>query len=111
MNISKFIAIILLSAGILIGCTGAPMKTQNLNEGEYTVIGRGEGSATGIMLFQFIPIGQNDRFVRAQNAAIQSSGGDAMINTQVEERWFWAWVLNGYKTTVSGDIVKTNQNN
>ena len=50
------------------------------------------------MLFQFIPIGQNNRFSRAQNAAIERNGGDAMINTQVQESWFWAWVLNGYKT-------------
>jgi len=28
-------------------------------------LGTGEGSSTGIMLFQFIPINQNDRFVDA----------------------------------------------
>ena len=111
MNILKIITFIFLSAGILMGCAGAPMKTQNLNEGEYTVIGHGEATATGIMLFQFIPIGQNNRFSRAQNAAIERNGGDAMINTQVQESWFWAWVLNGYKTTVFGDIVKINQSN
>ena len=58
------------------------------------------------MLFQFIPIQQNDRFVRAQNAAIASRGGDALINVEVQEDWFWAWILNGYQTTVSGDVVK-----
>ena len=109
MDTHKVIATVLLSAGIIVGCSGVPMRTQNLNKDEYTVIGQGEATATGIMLFQVIPIGQNNRFVRAQNAAIKSKGGDAMINTQVQESWFWAWVLNGYKTTVSGDIVKLNQ--
>lgn len=109
MSILKVITTILLSAGILVGCTGVPMKSQNLNKDEYTIVGHGEATATGIMLFQFIPIGQNDRFIRAQNAAIRSKGGDAMINTEVQESWFWAWVLNGYKTTVSGDIIKFNQ--
>ena len=101
---------ILFSVVILSGCTGVPMKTANLNEGEYTIIGHGEATATGIMLFNVIPIKQNNRFVRAQNAAIKSKGGDAMINTQIKESWFWAYILNGYKTTVSGDIVKLNKN-
>jgi hypothetical protein len=104
--IFKRIAIISLSIAVLAGCTGAPMRTENLNEDQYTVIGHGEANATGIMLLGFIPIGQNSRFVRAQNAAIQRNGGDAMINTQVQERWFYAYILSGYTTTVSGDIVK-----
>ena len=29
-----------------------------------------------------------------------------MINVEVQEDWCWAWVLNGYQTTVSGDVVK-----
>jgi len=102
----KAFSTILLSSVMLAGCSGVSMKTQNLNESEYTVIGHGQATATGIMLFQFIPIQQNDRFVRAQNAAIESRGGDAMINVEVQEDWFWAWILNGYQTTVSGDVVK-----
>ncbi len=91
---------------VLAGCTGTPMKTQQLDSSQYTVIGHSEATATGIMLFGFIPIQQNSRFVRAQNAAIKAKGGDALINTQVQENWFWAWVLNGYTTKVSGDVVK-----
>ncbi|MCP1446625.1 hypothetical protein J3D54_005757 [Pseudomonas sp. GGS8] len=53
-----------------------------------------------------IPIQQNNRFIRAQDAAIKAKGGDAMINTQVQENWFWAWVLTGYTTKISGDVVK-----
>lgn len=82
------------------------MKSSQLESSQYTVIGHGEAQATGLLLFGMIPIQQNNRFVRAQNAAIQSKGGDAMINTQVQENWFWAWVLTGYTTTVSGDVVK-----
>lgn len=106
MKMVKALSTILLSALILVGCSGTSMKTQNLDETEYTVIGPGQATATGIMLFQFIPIQQNDRFVRAQKAAIESQGGDALINVEVQEDWFWAWILNGYQTTVSGDVVK-----
>jgi ABC-type uncharacterized transport system auxiliary subunit len=93
----------------LAGCTGTPMKTQQYDKSQYTVIGHSEGKATGLMLFGFIPIQQNDRFVRAQNAAVQAKGGDALINTQVQENWFWAWVLSGYTTTVSGDVVRLSR--
>lgn len=104
-NKSKILASMLLAMAVT-GCTGTPMKTANLDSSQYTVVAHSEQSATGIMLFGFIPIGQNDRFVRAQSAAIKAKGGDAMINTQVQEKWFWAWVLSGYTTTVSGDVVK-----
>jgi len=106
MKMVKVLSTILLSSVILAGCSGTSMKTQNIDESEYTVIGPGQATATGIMLFNFIPIQQNDRFVRAQKAAIDSRGGDAIINVEVQEDWFWAWVLNGYQTTVSGDVVK-----
>ncbi|MDE1169052.1 MAG: hypothetical protein PW845_27625 [Pseudomonas sp.] len=96
----------LLCTAALAACTGTPMKTQQLDSQQYTVIGHSEASATGIMLFGIIPIQQNTRFVRAQQAAIKAKGGDALVNTQVQEKWFWAWVLSGYTTTVSGDVVK-----
>lgn len=107
-SISKAIATAALGL-VLAGCTGTPMKTQQYDSSQYTVIGHSEGKATGLLLFGFIPIKQNDRFVRAQNAAIKAKGGDALINTQVQENWFWAYVLTGYKTTVSGDVIKVNR--
>ena len=90
----------------LAGCTGTAMKTHQYDSNQYTVVGHSEASATGLMLLGLIPIGQNDRFVRAQTSAIQAKGGDALINTQVQEKWFWAWVLNGYTTKISGDVIK-----
>lgn len=93
---------------VLAGCTGAPIKSAHYDSSQYTVLGHSEASATGLMLFGLIPIRQNSRFVRAQDAAIKANGGDALINTQVQEKWFWAWVLNGYTTKVSGDVIKLN---
>ncbi|MFI8479132.1 hypothetical protein ACIGCM_00970 [Pseudomonas sp. NPDC078700] len=104
-HLSKFVAWVVFGL-VLAGCTGTPMKSQQYDSSQYTVLGHSEASATGIMLFGFIPIRQNDRFVRAQNAAIRAKGGDAMINTQVQENWFWAWVLSGYTTNISGDVIK-----
>ncbi|MGI4840937.1 MAG: hypothetical protein ACRYF9_25370 [Janthinobacterium lividum] len=102
-----------VAAGIfglaLAGCTGTPMTSTHYDSSQYTVLGHSQASATGLMLLGVIPIRQNTRFVRAQNAAIAAKGGDALINTQVQEKWFWAWVLNGYTTTVSGDVIKLNK--
>ncbi|MCF4997975.1 hypothetical protein GIW70_09580 [Pseudomonas syringae] len=103
--LSKIVAAAVFGV-VLAGCTGAPMNTQHYDSSQYTVIGHSEATATGLLLFGVIPIQQNSRFVRAQNAAIKAKGGDAMINTQVQENWFWAWVLTGYTTTISGDVVK-----
>ena len=58
------------------------------------------------MPFRFIPIQQEDRFIRAQDAAIKAKGGDGLINTQVPENWFSACLLKGYTTNVSGDVIK-----
>ncbi|SCZ30762.1 MULTISPECIES: hypothetical protein [Pseudomonas] len=103
--LSKVVAAALIGV-VLAGCTGTPMNTRHYDSSQYTVIGHSEATATGLMLFGVIPIRQNSRFVRAQEAAIQAKGGDAMINTQIQENWFWAWVLSGYTTKVSGDVVK-----
>jgi hypothetical protein len=104
-HLSKVVACALFGLA-LAGCTGTPMKTPQYDSSQYTVVGHSEAKATGLLLFGMIPIQQNNRFVRAQNAAIKAKGGDAMINTQVQENWFWAWVLTGYTTRVSGDVVK-----
>lgn len=95
-----------LFAATLAGCTGVPMSVPHYDSSQYTVLGHSEASATGLMVIGFIPVQQNNRFVRAQNAAIKAKGGDALINVQVQEKWFWAYVLNGYTTTVSGDVIK-----
>lgn len=73
------------SCRVLAGCTGTPMNIKQYDSSQYTVIGHSEATATGLLLFGVIPIQQNRRFVRAQTAAIKAKGGDAMINTQVQE--------------------------
>jgi hypothetical protein len=59
------------------------------------------------MLFQFIPINQNDRFVNAYREALQKVGGSRLTDVTIEEHWFWAWVLNGYIFHVKGVIDKS----
>jgi len=99
------LAVILAALG---GCTGVPyrMAEVEVDPTRYEVLGEAEGKTTGIMLFQFIPIRQNDRIERAAGQAIRSKGGDQLVNITIQESWFWACVLNGYRVHVKGTVLK-----
>ncbi len=94
---------------LLAACQSVPLRVPTVLEKQYDVLGEAEASATGIMLFQFIPIGQNERFERAYRDAVYSKNGDALINPIITEHWFWAYILNGYTTTVKGTVIKYKQ--
>src|SRR5439155_27240873 len=95
-----------LLAFLATGCVSKPLKIETRTGSNYEELGEGQGSATGIMLFNFIPIGQNERFVRAYEAAVKSKGGDALLNPEISERWFWAYVVSLYRTTVRGTVIR-----
>lgn len=68
-------------------------------------LGTGEGRSTGFMVLGFIPINQNSRFVVAYQEALTQSGGTRLVDVTISERWFWAYVLNGYIFQVRGTGV------
>ncbi len=82
----------ILSLGLLTfltaGCVSQPLRIPTVTKTSYEALGEGKGSATGIMLFNFIPIGQNERFVNAYDAAVRSKGGNALIDPVIKERVF-----------------------
>lgn len=100
----------LLSLGLLVllaaGCASQPLKIPTVTTAAYEKLGEGKGSATGLMLFAFIPIGQNERFVNAYNQAVKSKGGDALLDPVIKENWFWGYILDGYTTTITGTVIK-----
>ena len=102
----KKLVFIGMLVAVLAGCHSVPVRVPTVLDKPYDVLGEGEGSGVGIMLFNFIPIGQNQRLERAYKDAIYSKNGDALINPVISERWFWAYVLNGYVTTVTGTVIK-----
>ena len=95
-----------LSAFLAAGCVSQPLKIPTVTKTSYEKLGEGKGSATGLMLFDVIPIGQNERFVRAYDAAVKSKGGDALIDPVITERWFWGYILDGYTTEITGTVIK-----
>lgn len=92
--------------GLLAGCTSDPLVFRKCDLTNAKVLGPAEGEATGIMLFQVIPIGQNDRFRAAYTDAVTKLGGTCLMDPEIEERWFWAYVLNGYSFKLKGTVVR-----
>lgn len=102
-SIKPLAALLLL---ISAGCASQPLKIANPANRPYDVVGEGTGKATGLMVFGVIPVGQNQRFVKAYDIAVKSKGGDALIDPVISEKWFWGYVLDGYSTTITGTVIK-----
>lgn len=64
--------------------------------------GVADGHSGGFMLFGFIPINQNDRFLRAYTAALSRSNSTRLADIAISERWFWTPVGNGFVFHVQG---------
>mgnify|MGYP005610902845 CR=1 FL=1 len=102
----KTIILALALISLISSCSSLPKRIGAEPNRPYKVVGKGSGKATGIMLFQVIPIGQNTKLSRAYDVAVKQSGGDDLTNVTITENWFYAVVLNGYKTKVEGDVIK-----
>ena len=98
----------LMIVALLAGCTGQYYKipTPPVDLTKYEVVGKGSETATGIMLFNFIPIQENNKIERATQTLIAAHGGDSVTDVTVRERWFWAYVLNGYRTDVEATVLR-----
>ncbi|MCE9634206.1 MAG: hypothetical protein K8T90_00745 [Planctomycetes bacterium] len=106
MKVLKLVPVLALM-GLATACQGVPLQTDSPVQSGETVIGEVEGSSTGIMLLGFIPIGQNQRFQVAYDRALAGApGATRLANVRISENWFWAYVLNGYSTTIHGTAVK-----
>ncbi|MBC7963232.1 MAG: hypothetical protein H7Y05_09840 [Steroidobacteraceae bacterium] len=102
--------ILLAMAGMLVaGCVSDPLRFPKCDMTNAKVLGESEGTAVGIMLFNIIPINQNARFNDAYKEAITKLGGTCLTDPVIEERWFWAYLLNGYIFKVKGTVVKESK--
>lgn len=107
MKISKMTGLMaIVACTLMVGCSSVPFRMGPEPGKQYVVVGKGKADTGGFMLFQFIPIMHNDKIQRAYDAAVKQGGGDALINPVITEHWFWAYIGNGYRTTVEGDVVR-----
>ena len=107
LEIGRYGCMIALAA-LACGCTGIPYKmaTVEPDPAKYEVLGQASAKGRGFMVLNVIPVNQNNKIERAIEAAIQSQGGDELIDISVQESWFWAYVLNSYAVEVKGTVIK-----
>ena len=95
---------------LISSCASVPVKLSSTPlPAEYEEIGKGSGRACSVLLFGVIPITFNSMPLRAYNAAIFSKGGDALINPEISESWYWIYVGNIYCERISGTVIKTKK--
>lgn len=88
-NVRRFGGLLVVAL-LLAGCSSIPLRIpgDGIAPGEESM-GQVTGEATGVMLFQFIPIGQNDRFQNAyQRALISAPGATRLVDVTIQESWF-----------------------
>ena len=100
---------IVLTAALLLGSavchsTRVQIPTAPIGPNEKS-LGATWGDDVGLLLFGFIPIRQNDRFVEAYNEAVQKAGASRLTDVTISERWWWGYVINGYVFKVEGTAV------
>ncbi len=70
------------------------------------ILGDTTGQGTGVLLLGIIPIGQNSRFESAYHDAVSNvPGATRLIDVSVQEKWFYAVVLNGFKFRIKANAV------
>ena len=97
----------LMMCVLVVGCTSTPAQIQTAPMGpNEEALGEASGSGTGVMLFWFIPIGQNDRFEDAYTEALQVHPGTTrLVNPTIQEQWAWGLILGVFATEVRGTAV------
>ena len=113
MKVATKSASLIIIALLITGCSGQSYTFADVevDPERYEIIGQGEESATGVMLFQVIPISHNNKIKRAIEKIKKDNNGDDLIKITVKESWFWAYILNGYKVHISGTVIKKRPQN
>jgi len=103
-SVSLFLGTLLLLTTAACQSTNLRFPSAPIGPNEKS-LGPTEATSTGIMLFGFIPINQNTRFENAMAEAARKAGGTRLTDVTISERWFWAFVLDGFIFKVQGTAV------
>ena len=103
--------IILLTCIVSItGCSsGFKTISPNLAKHPHNIetLGHVTGHACGSILFDLIPISENSRVENAYNNALSKRpGATGIINTTLDENWFWWYLGTTRCVTIEGEAIK-----
>jgi len=108
----KFLSAIILLSILLSGCVtpmGMTSSTTPVQGREMENLGRAEGSDKTMSVFGIWSVGRPD-IDKAIKMAVDSKGGDALINVSWYDRTYYFIVFSINEVIVCGDVVKfTNE--
>ena len=91
---------------VAVGCSSHPVRVGTPPPASYEVIGLRFASECGVLLFDLIPIGINDRVERAYDRILRSNGATALYNPTIRDNWYWIGIGDLLCTDVVGDAVR-----
>jgi hypothetical protein len=111
MKRSIYTIVIMISFLLLVGCSSQVLNIKEPQKNRpYKELGVVTGSTSGMMIFGFIPVRQNDRMTRAYEAAYQQAvekyNADGLVDVKISERWYNFVVFLRFRLTVEGQAIK-----
>ena len=95
---------------MLAGCMHLPggiaASTTPIDGRPYVNLGRVKQTDSMFALFGIFAMGSPNTIRKAIDQALQSRGGDAMINVTVEYTTHYVVLFNRYMTIVEGDVIR-----
>jgi len=103
----KKIVLIILICMFVTSCTSVSQRvSSNPQPGKYQELGQADCSGCGVLFFDLIPIAWGGMTERAYKCAVESKGGDDLINPTITESW-WAVPYFPFRcVNISGTVVK-----
>jgi len=105
-------AVLPLALAILSGCASSSVLVAPRPPEQHTKLGPASGTACGSLAvistaYNVLPIGLNSRVERAYERALASvPGATALVDTQLEESWYWYVLATARCTTISGEAIR-----
>ncbi|MFC1497741.1 hypothetical protein ACFLS1_04590 [Verrucomicrobiota bacterium] len=99
-----FVAVFIAGCAMMPG--GIAASTTPIEGRKYSKLGRVVETDSRIYLFGFIPITGANLIRDAVDEAVESRGGDAMINVTVESYVQWWVILTRFVTRVDGEVIR-----
>jgi hypothetical protein len=98
------IAVVAMVVGA--GCASHAVRIGARPPDSYRVVGLRSGSACGLLLFDAIPIGVNDRVARAYADALRDGEGTALLDPTIRNTWYYVFVGDVLCVDIRGDAVR-----
>ena len=86
------------------GCSSGPVTVAPRPPMNPTLLGSAKGSSCGMLLFNLVPMGVNDRLAEAHTAAQAALGTNEVVDVRIRERWY---VVPLVGTVLCTDVEQT----